>query len=321
MNYLKATVLGVTLAAAGVAVGAPDQPVTGPVAEYWMSAATSTGMGGMGGAGGGRPNMAAMMGGGGFNPNAVSHTLTLQLGSARHPDGGGPTAEHDPPQGLGAGPVLPLVTPQPQQQATHQEAEPGPPPQYQQPHGRMLIFWGCGEHAPPGQPFVIDFASMASGAGAQQFMALQHALAVTPMQPPSPQRNATYGEWPNQQSNTSVPPDGSLQGDHTVKGNYSPDIHFSLTADQDFLPPFQMTANQRNPSGSASLGWQRVDGAQGYFADMIGAAGQDQIVMWTSSAVQASSFGLPDYLSDHEIGRLVGEHVLMPPDQTSWSLR
>ncbi|HEY3797380.1 MAG TPA: hypothetical protein VGL58_03435 [Caulobacteraceae bacterium] len=311
MNYVRTAALGVGLVVAGAAVSAPEQPVTGPVAEYWMSAATTSGMAGMS-SGGGRPDMQAMMSGG-----AVSHVLILQLGSARHPDGGPPAAEHDPPQGLGAGPVLPLVTPT--QQPSHQEAAPGPPSQYQQPHGKMLIFWGCGEHAGPGQPFVIDFATMATG-GAQKFMDLQHALAIAPMQPPSPQRNATYGEWPNAQSNTTVPPQGSLQGDHTVKGNYTPDIHFSLTADQDFLPPIQMTANQRNPSGSATLGWRRVDGAQGYFADMIGAQGQDQVVMWTSSAVEASSFGLPDYLSDHEIARLVGSHVLMPADQTSCTI-
>jgi hypothetical protein len=277
-----------------------------------MSASTTTGMGGMSMGGGGRPSpqqMQAMM----SNPNAVSHSLILQLGSTRRPDGGDPTAEHDPPEGLGAGPVLPLVTPQ--AQATHEEHEAGPPPQYQQPHGRMLIFWGCGEHAGPGQPLVIDFANMGAEKAGAQFMGLQRGLGVMPMQPPSPARDATYGEWPNAQSQTSVPGDGSLQGPHTIKGNYSPQINFTLVADQDFLPPFQMTSNEKNPSGSATLGWRHVDGAQGYFATMFGAQGQDQIVMWTSSDNQASAFALPDYLSDGEIARLVAAHALMPPSQ------
>jgi hypothetical protein len=316
MKHLRTTVFGVTLVVAGVAVGAPER-TTGPVAVYWMSAATSTGMGGMMGGGGQRPNMAQMMMGGGYNPNAVTHTLVLQLGSARRPQGD-PTAEHDPPPGLGAGPVLPLLTPQ--AQPAHEEAEPGPPPQYRQPHGRMLIFWGCGEHAGPNQPYVIDFAHMAEGEGAQQFMALARALAINGMQPPSPARNATYGEWPNQRSETSVPSDGSLTGEHVVRGDYTPDIRFSLAPSQDFLPPFQMTANQRNPSGSASLGWRPVDGAQGYFANMIGAQGQDEVVMWTSSQVQASAFGVPDYLSDGEIARLVASHVLMSPGQTACAI-
>lgn len=313
MKFVRAAAFVALAAAAGQASSAPGlQPVSGPVAVYWMSASTTTGMGGMMG-GGGRPSMQqmqAMM----ANPNAVSHSLILQLGSSRKPEGGDPTAEHDPPEGLGAGPVLPLVTPQ--AVAAHEEHEAGPPPQYQQPHGRMLIFWGCGEHAGPGQPFVLDFASLGAEKGGAQFMALQRGLAVTPMQPPSPARDATYGEWPNAQSETSIPPDGSLQGAHTIKGNYSPQINFTLVADQDFLPPFQMTSNVRNPSGSATLGWRHVDGSQGYFATMIGAQSQDEFVMWTSSENQASAFSLPDYLSDGEIARLVGAHVLMPPTQT-----
>jgi hypothetical protein len=53
---------------------------------------------------------------------------------------------------------------------------------------------------------------------------------------------------------------------------------------------------------------------------MFGAQGQDQVVMWTSSEAQASSFGLPEYLSDGEIARLVGIHVLMPATQTECTI-
>ncbi len=325
MKYLTEAALGVVLAAAGVAAttpgyGAPahhaaghpaagsHEAASGPIAVYWMSASTSTGMGAMGGAAA-RQSMTR----GGFNPNAVTHSLVLQLGSTRHADGD-PAAEHDPPEGLGAGPVLPLVTPQ--AQAEHEEAPPGPPQQYQQPHGRILIFWGCGEHAGPGQPYVIDFASLTGPDAAQKFAGLMRGIAVTPMQPPSPGRYATYGEWPNERSDSSVPSQGSLAGDHLVKGDYAPDIRFSLRPDQDFLPAFNLTTNQKNASGSASLGWQGMQGVQGYFATMIGAEGQDQVVMWTSSATQAPAFGMPDYLSDGEIARLVANHTLMPSSQT-----
>jgi len=183
----------------------------------------------------------------------------------------------------------------------------------------MLIFWGCGEHAGPGQPLVIDFASAAAG-GAQQFMALARGLNITPMQPPSPSRNRTYGEWPNEQTQTPVGPDSSLQGAHFVHGNYSPDIHFELTANQDFLPPFRLTANERTASGSGNLAWRPVDGAMAYYATMIGASGRDQVVMWTSSATEASAFSLPDYLSDGEINRLVAAHNLMPASQTQCTI-
>jgi hypothetical protein len=315
IRYARTLAFGTALAAAaGVAIGAPGQPQTGPVAVYWMSVSTTTGMGGMMGGAGQRPNMMQMM----QHPDAVSHQLTLQLGSERHPDGD-PTAEHDPPTGLDVGPMLPLVTPQ-ATAPVHEEQAPGPPPQYQQPHGRMLIFWGCGEHAGPNQPYVIDFASMGTQAGAAQFGQMMRSLDIQAMQPPAPGRNTTYGEWPNQRSTVSVPAGGSLIGDHTVRGDYTPDIHFSLAQGQDFMPGFQMTANQRNPSGSATLGWQPMDQARGFFAGMFGAAGQDQVVMWTSSEVQSLAFGIPEYLSDGEINRLVGSHVLMPPSQTQCTI-
>jgi hypothetical protein len=316
---MRAGKIGLLLAgaaAAGTAASAPAarQAVTGPVAVYWMSAATMSGFGGMTG-GGGRPSVAsimAMRNGGGF-----TRTLILQLGSQQRPAGGEPQAEHDPPEGLGAGPMLPLLTPQPAAPAAHVESEPGPPPQYQQPHGRMLIFWGCGEHAGPGQPLVIDFATVGQGAAAQRFMALSRGMAVRPMQPPSPARNVTYGEWPNAQSEVRVPPQGSLVGAHVVKGDYTPEIHFTLAPGQDFLPPIQLTSNVKNPSGSATLAWNAVTGARGYFASMFGAQGSDQVVMWTSSANQTSAFALADYLSNGEIDRLVGERALMAPAQTS----
>ena len=301
------------------------QPVSGPIATYWMSASTTSGIGAMVSGlvpqGGQRPSLGAMMRmgmSGGPDPNAVNHGLILQLGSSHRPDGGAPTAEHDAPASLGVGAVLPLLSPQPQAKPAYEESTPAPPPQYRQPHGRMLIFWGCGEHAPAGQPLVIDFSQLDQAGAAQRFAGLARGMAVTPMQPPSPTRNVTYGEWPNRDARkVAIPANGSLQGDHLVRGNYSPDIKFSLTADQDFLPPIQMTTNARNAGGSATLAWRAVDGAQGYFATLFGAGGRDQIVMWTSSANQTSAFALPDYLSNGEISRLVGARALMPPAQTT----
>jgi hypothetical protein len=280
-----------------------------------MSAATASGMGGMMG-GGGRPSMASIMAMRNGGAGAYTHNLVLQLGSSDRPTGGDPAAEHDPPEGLDVGPTLPLVTPQPAAPVAHEEPE-GPPPQYHQPRGRMLIFWGCGEHAPAGQPLVIDFAQMGEGQVPAQFTALMRGLAVRPMQPPSSARNATYGEWPNSQSGTRVPPQGSLQGDHVIHGNYSPEIKFALGPNQDFMGPFVLTSNVKNPSGSATLAWNPVDGSRGYFAAMMGAHGQDQVVMWTSSAAQTAAFAPPDYLSDSEITRLVASRALMDPSTTS----
>ncbi len=42
-------------------------------------------------------------------------------------------------------------------------ATPSEPEDYEPPKGRVLLFWGCGETARPGQPVEIDFAKMAAG--------------------------------------------------------------------------------------------------------------------------------------------------------------
>ena len=296
---------------------AVKQVVNGPVATYWMSAQTSSGFG-AGMMGGKKPSMGAMMsmmtsGGGG-----AQHSLILQLGSSRKPTGA-PQAEHLPPQGLGVGPSLPLLTPTAEPTQRTEEA-PSMPKEYQRPKGRMLIFWGCGDHARPGQPVVIDFAQMAAGKVPPGLAALGQNLAITPMQPPSPGRNATYGEWPNAKTRTPVPGQGSLVGSHTIKGNYSPDIAFALSPSQDFLAPLQLTTNAVGPMGSALLAWNAVPGAQAYLASAIGGGeaggGQVDMVLWTSSEVQASAFGLTDFLSNADLNRLVTSKALLSPATT-----
>jgi hypothetical protein len=308
-------------AAAGSAQSQSRQVVTGPVATYWMSAQTTSGFGagmmgggGPGGRPGGRPSMGALMGMSMGRGGGAQHGLVLQLGSSRAPTGA-PQAEHLPPQGLGAGPSLPLVTPQaaPQQRV---EEQPSMPREYQKPKGKMLIFWGCGDHARPGQPLVIDFAQMAEGKVPPGMEAMTRGLGVTPMQPPSPARNRTYGEWPNPQARTTVPSEGSLVGPHTVRGDYSPEIKFTLSQDQDFLAPLQFLTNAVGPMGSAQLGWNAVPNARGYLASVIGGGENDTVVLWTSSEVQASAFSLPDYLSNGDLARLVASHALLDPQTT-----
>jgi hypothetical protein len=336
MAWVKTTAIvgAAALAAGSAGAAAPAKPaakpqaaavrqvVTGPVATYWMSAQTTSGFGagmmgggGPGGGRGGRPSMGAIMGmmsGGG---GGAQHGLILQLGSSRKAPGE-PQAEHLPPQGLGAGASLPLVTPRAQPSQRVEEA-PSMPREYQKPKGRMLIFWGCGDHARPNQPVVIDFAQMADGKMPAGLEALSRGLGVTPMQPPSPTRNTTYGEWPNERTRTTVPGQGSLIGEHTIRGNYSPDINFSLSQSQDFLAPLQLTTNAIGPMGSGQLGWNPVAGAGGYLATAIGGGDNETVVLWTSSEVQTSAFALPDYLSNSDLARLVANKALMTPQTTS----
>lgn len=301
---------------AGGAQAQTKQQVTGPVATYWMSAQTNTGFGGLGG-GGGRPSMGALMGaamGGGSN---VSKSLTLQLGSSRKAPA--PSAEHLPPSGLRAGQSLPLLTPTTAPAEPDHDPDPTQIPQDYRPKGKMLIFWGCGEHAKAGQPIVIDFAKVAAGQVPPGMQALA-AQFGRPMQPPSPGRNATYGEWPNERTRTSVPAGGSLVGEHLIRGNYSPDIKFALDGAQDFLAPLNLTRNDIGPSGSGQLAWNAIPNARGYLATAVGAGENDTMVLWSSSEAQASAFALPDYLSNEDLTRLVSSKALMAPATTSCTI-
>ncbi len=309
MQWVRATALVAGAAVmAGGAEAQTKQQVTGPVATYWMSAQTSSGFGAMMG-GGGRPSMASMMGAmsGGSN---VSKTLSLQLGSSRKAPAA-PAGEHVPPAALRAGQSLPLLTPraEPRQRV---EETPSAMPENYKPKGRMLIFWGCGQHAKAGQPIVIDFAKVAAGQAPAGLEALSRSLAVTPMQSPSPSRNATYGEWPNEKTRTSVPAGGSLIGDHLIRGNYSPDIQFALSQGEDFLGPLQLATN----AASGQLSWNPVTNARGYLATAVGAGEDETMVMWSSSEIQASAFGLPEYLGNADLARLVASKALLPPAAT-----
>jgi len=300
MLYRKALFLSAATALAASGSYVRAQAGGGPTATYWVTAETTSGMGAMMGRGAGGM-MSAMMSG--RAPPALSHALILQLGSSQKP-AGDPSAEHLPPTGLGAGPSLPLVTP------VRQAERPGSWPT-EKPKGKMLIYWGCGEHAGPGQPVVLDFAKLAAGQAPPAFT----SVSVQPQVPPGPGRTTTYGEWPNERSRTVVPATGSLVGDHVVRGNYTPDIKFTLAPGQDFLPALAVR-NSPVASGAVQLNWQSISAARAYFAGSMGAKQDGTIVVWSSSAVQMPGMALPDFMSDGEIARLINQKVLMSPQTT-----
>jgi hypothetical protein len=177
--------------------------------------------------------------------------------------------------------------------------------------GRILIYWGCGEHARAGQPVEIDLARLSSG----QVPPAMAALNIRPMTPPAAGTSATYGDWPNQRSRTTIPATGSLVGDHVVRGNYSPEIHFALNPSQDFLPPIRLTSNSAAPSGAVPIAWQPVANARAYYLTAFASRQDATMVMWSSSEVQANMMGF-DYLSEGEVARLLQQRVLLAPQTT-----
>ncbi|MDB5698811.1 MAG: hypothetical protein JWN69_1615 [Alphaproteobacteria bacterium] len=283
---------GAAIAQAGAGTG---------TAVYWMTADTTSGMGSMmAGGGGSAAVIQAMMGGGGGQAS-YAHLLSLQLGSPRKASPGEPAAEHLPPPGLRAGASLPLVTPQ-----RAPAVETGPwNGKMEKPKGRILIYWGCGDRARPGQPVVIDFATLSAGKMPPAFATMRTSSG------PAWGRHATYGEWPNQRSPKPLPADGSLVGEHVVRGNYTPEIKFTLAQGQDFLAPVAVSGNQAGPSGSVPLAWRPVSGAKAWFVATMGAAQNGDMVMWSSSETQAMPMMMA-HLPQDEIARLVTGKVLLP---------
>ncbi|HEU0311326.1 MAG TPA: hypothetical protein VFR36_08930 [Sphingomicrobium sp.] len=288
-------------AAAYAATPAAPPP---PIANYWVDVATSSGMG-AGMTPGARPDMGQMMrmlqGG-----SSVSHTLELRLAS-RQGAAANPSAQHFIPPGLQMGPSLPLATPA---AATPVREMPGMPSGYEQPKGRMLIYWGCGEHVGPGQPTVIDFSKLAAGQvpPGMAAMAGMGRAAV----PPRPGQSAGYGEWPNDRDSRLVPVQGSLVGAHRVEGNYSPPIAFSLAAGQDFMPDLGFNEGAPLPSGAVPLTWRPAPQATGYALAMFGGAENGDVIVWTSASKAATAANL-DYLPPAEVKQLISAGAALPP--------
>lgn len=304
---LLATAALLAAAATATALAQP-RPGDGTI-TYWMSAETTSGLMAGGANPAARPSILGAMAGRAPRADAFAHNLRLDLGSPRRP-AGAPQADHFVPAGLDAGPSLPLVSPGPGAPAPRPDRMPAYDPQAMQ--GRILIYWGCGERARPGQPFEIDLSRLARGQMPPAFADIPYR----PMTPPSAATAATYGEWPNERARTNIPATASLVGAHSVRGNYSPEIDFSLAPGQDFLPPIALTSNSRGPSGAVPLAWRPVAGATGYFIMAMGAREDRTMVMWSSSEVQFSQMGLMDYLPPAEAARLVQQRVLLPPAAT-----
>ena len=304
----------ITALAGVAAIAQPQQVVTAPKAVYWVSADTQAGLMAMG--------MASMGQRMSATPPTQVRTLKLELGSTLAPTTGAAGAAHDIPAGLQMGRALDLRTPTRGQVPV--ERDPATPDTTNI-KGRLLLFWGCGEHAGPGQPLVVDFAGLRQGQMPAGLTGTGMNLQLE--RGPSVDRSRTFGEWPNSDANpmrrgsTAVPANGSLVGDHFIHGNYSPDIHFALGADRDFMAGVQMTQTKA-PGGAVALRWAAVPNATGYFASVMGGmqgpgdAGGD-MVMWSSSA--RKMFGGPanGYLSPGDAARLVGEHVVLAPATTT----
>lgn len=273
---------------AATTAGIAQNGNTAPEARYYVDAGTTAGMMGQG----------------------DQHELTLRLGSRLAPTGGAPKADHFMPQGARLGASVPLETPV---RSKGEET----PSNFQRPKGRLLIFWGCGAHAGPGQPVIIDFAKVAQG----QFPPGLFSTRVPVEDGPRFGTDRSYGDWPNGQKSKSISGRSSLVGAHRIAGNYSPEINFALGENQDFMDGLRVRSAS-GPDGATQLSWNPLGTATGYYAWMFGTKDMDpdkggDMVWWASSTTKEFGGGLWNWLSPGTVNRLIGQKVVMPPSQTS----
>lgn len=302
-SYLLSAVLLAGAAAASLPLLAQSGPASGPVARYDMRAGTISGMGGMGG---GMSAASMILGGGG---GRAQHELWLRLGSTTGAEG--PKADHFMPSGAKLGRSVALVTPR--QDRGPVDYLPGET-NGERPKGRMLIYWGCGQHAPQGQPVVIDFANLAAG----QVPAGLWSDSIPADWGPSLENSRTFGRWPADDGK-SAKPDSSLLGAHRVAGNYAPEIAFTLS--KDFMAPLQVKV-AANAGGGSLLSWGGIADATGYIVTLFGGRqGPDgemgDMVMWTSSASRQFGGGLSDWLSPAQVAPLVRDRTVLSPQTTT----
>jgi hypothetical protein len=188
--------------------------------------------------------------------------------------------------------------------------------EFQRPSGRLLIYWGCGARAAPGQPVVIDFAKLAAGQMPPGLF--MNAVDLPEDWQVSVANSRTYTSWPNGKDNKTVPAKGSLIGAHRIAANYAKDINFTLG--EDFMPPLQATTSDA-AGGASLLAWKGLDKATGYYAWAIGAKDTGrggapvEMVWWASSKEQAFGGPLWNWISPAGVRKLIAAGTVMPPEQ------
>lgn len=295
------------VAAALAAVPGSAQKTTGPKERYEMDVATMSGFAAMASGGRGGLGGAMSMAFGGDPSSRIAYQLALRLGSDQTPTAPPPKGDHFFEAQAKLGKSVPLISPE---RATPSDYA----PEFQRPKGRLLLYWGCGAKAGPGQPVVIDFAKVAAG----QIPPNLFSSAVPVIREVSPSNSRSYADWPNGKAGKQPVAGSSLLGAHRVASNVGPDIAFTLA--QDYMPGLS-AGSAIEPDGSVMLHWKPVQGATGYAAWTMGGmdrgGGNGDMVWWTSSATREFGGGLWDWLPPATVAKLITQKIVMPPTQTA----
>jgi len=317
-----AIAIAIAVTCAATSVFAQTGNIKPPQAQAWIDVATFSGMGmPMGGMGGPGANpmsaLGGLFGGGGGGGGAAksnSFGQTQSASTGRWVDVALSTRNN--PSLSEAQQAVPVgfMSPALKLQAARDAKAPAPEsdditePSYDKPKGRLLLYWGCGAAVRSGQPKVLDMAS-ASAADLAKFFVSRRAT----------QRGAQSAlgrpVWPNPADARMVPDNASLVGEHAFSGSGVPEgFRFQIHAAQDLMPALQV--QQSDQAGATELRWGNLPNARAYFAAGIGSARQEETVIWTSSELPDTGFGLVDYQTNAAVDRWLREKVLLAPATT-----
>ncbi len=309
-----------------------QQNIKPPVAQAWIDVATFSGMGmptmaGMAG-------MAGMSGGAGSNPMGALGGLfgsgaaaaKNQFGNTQAGSAGRwvdvtlhsrlnpalseatqvvPTGFLDSPLILQAPRDVRGPAPTAPDDQVHEHSQ-------ERPRGKLLLYWGCGATVRAGQPKVLDMATATPTELGQFFQARRATQRGTHLAAGRP-------NWPNKDDARMLPAQASLVGQHAFSGHGVPEgFRFQIAAAQDLMPALEV--QQRAEAGATELSWRALPTARAYFIAGMGANSREEMVIWTSSELPDSGFGLTDYQTNAAVDRWLGEKVLLAPASTRCSV-
>lgn len=283
------------------------QKTTGPKARYEMDVQTMSGMGIGAMMGGG---LGGILGGGGGDNHMIDLRLTSTVPAPQQPEKG----DHFFLPAAKMGKSVPLLgdtpgTPQPIQRDYDRGGMP------EKPKGRILMFWGCHETAPKGQPFIIDFAKMPTAKMPPMGMP---SGGMARYEAEARSRDANAAWWPNGKDGKQPKSGSSLIGEHRIASNFTPEIKFSLT--NSYMDALNVNASE----GTAILlNWNSIANATGYAAWAMGgmenAGSGGDMVIWSSSN-NREFYDAMGWLSPAEVQKQIGLKNVMPPTQTSCAI-
>ena len=304
----------VALAYIDVATGASDMPGGG----MFGAAAQGGQSGGLFGALGGLARGAA--GGATGGGNTFGNTRAMGFASGKFVDVSVHTSKNRSlteanqaiPSVMNLGESLKLFAPVADRPVPTTVEESPIEPRYEKPKGKMSIYWGCGEKIRPGQPRTLDMARAGAEDYSKFFVMRGSTTTGARSQPGHP-------AWPNKQDDRRVPENASLIGQHTFNGDGIPQsFKVALAAAQDLMPPIDL--NQSKVGDGVNLEWRSIAHARGYFIAVMGGKsdGGDsaEMILWTSSELPDTGFGLVDYQSNANIDKWIGEKVILPASAT-----